>query len=536
MSTGFYPQSGASLGQPTRAVTKVVGIPAPVAGINAVDPLANVGPEFCLNSVNTLADGRTMLVRPGYQSYATTVGPGTGIRTIMPFAGATSAASRLFAVARNGIYNVTAGGAIGAADIALSNAAGTGWGVWTNFVLDNGAHYLFYADPTDGLFEYPSGGPWAATTGITGVNEANLVFVMQFKGRLWFAERNSARGWYLASGAVAGAATRFDFGNKFAHGGTLVGLYNWTVDGGEGVDDHLVAISSAGDVMVYKGSDPSSSATWDLVGQYYIGAVPAGFRIAQSQGGDLYMLSQYGVIPLTRLMQGTLVQQEQAQLSRNIAPLIASTMVQTRQSNGWELRNVPSANCFIVSTPTVVGQSELQYVLSTKTMGWTVWNDLPYLSGDVYLGDFYFGNDTNIVYKLTGNTENATAAGTGGTDIAWSLFTTFQDYGDVGNFHVPQFARVVFTGASVPGLAVSARFDYDLTTPPSAGAAGSISSALWDVALWDVAIWGGSIATYTRVFGLKGIGRAVALALGGNANTETGLVRIDLFASGGGPL
>lgn len=536
MSQGFYPQRGASLGTNQPAATKVVGIPAPIGGINAVDALASIDPKYCLNAVNLIADGRTMLVRPGYQEFATSVGNGNGVRTVMPFTGATAAANELFAVCQEGIYEITSGGAIGAASIALSNAASCGWGVWTNFVLDNGAHYLFYADPVDGLYQWISGGPWAAVTAITGVAETNLVFVTQFKGRLWFIEKDSARGWYLASGAVAGAATRFDFGNKFIHGGNLVGLYNWTVDGGEGVDDHLVAISSTGDVMVYKGTDPSSTATWDLVGQYYIGAVPAGFRVAAPQGGDLYMLSQYGVIPLTRLMQGTLVQQEQAQLSRNIAPLIASTMSTTRQTNGWEMRNIPSANVFIVATPEVASQDTLQYVLSTKTEGWTIWNDVPYYSGEVYLGDFYFGNNDATVYKLTGYTEGADSSGLNGTDIVWSLFTTFQDYGDVGNYHVPGFARVVFTAGAAPGLAISARFDYDMSSAPTSGSAASVVLALWDVALWDTALWGASTATFTRTFGLAGIGRTVALALGGSSNSEVGLVRMDLFAQGGGPL
>ncbi len=536
MSTGFVPQRGAALGTPTRPSTKVVGIPAPVSGINAVDPVANVPPEFCLSAINFIADGRTMLVRPGYQQFATSVGDGHGVRTVMPFIGATSSPNKLWAVCREGIYDITSGGAIGAASIALSAGTTTGYGVWSNFVLDNGAHYLFYADPTDGLFQYPSGGPWAQVTAITGVAETSLVFVMQFKGRLWFIEKDSARGWYLASGAVAGAATRFDFGNKFIHGGNLVGLYSWTVDGGEGVDDHLVAISSTGDVMVYKGDDPSSAATWTLVGQYYVGIVPTGFRVAAQQGGDLYLLSQYGVIPLTRLMRGVLVQEEQAQLSRNIAPLIADTMDSTRQSIGWEMKNVPDYNVFLVATPAVASETELQFCLSTRTQGWTLWNDLPYLTGEVYGGDFYFGDSNATVYKLVGGKDAVAAAGTGGIDINFSLLTTFQDYGDVGKYHRAQFIRTVFTVESLPGIAVSARYDYDMSGPPVAESAGAVSSALWDTAVWDVSIWGASTRTVTRTFGASGIGRAVAVSLGGNSNGETGLVRIDLFADGGGPL
>lgn len=533
---GYQPRRGASLGTPTEPTIKVVGIPAPIRGINAVDPMAGMDPGFCLNAINLLADGRTMRVRPGYQEHATSVGNGNGVRAILPFEDAASANNRLFAVCREGIYNITSGGAIGAADIALSNGANTGWGVWTNFVLDNGAHHLFYADSTDGLYQYTAAGGWAAVTGITGVTESTLSFVMQHKGRLWFAERDTARGWYLAAGAVAGAATRFDFGNKFNHGGTLVGLYSWSVDGGEGIDDHLVAISSGGDVMVYKGTDPSGATTWGLVGQYYVGAVPEGRRVAQPQGGDLYILSQYGVIPLTRLMQGAIVQQESAQLSRNIAPLVADQMAVTRQSFGWEMRNVPGDNAFLVARPAITGQPDMQFAMSTRTEGWTIWNDVPYIAGDVYRGNFYFGNSADTVYLLTGALDGVTVAGTGGNDIAWGLLTSYQEYGETGAHHRGQLVRVVLEAASAPGIEVDVRYDYDLSDPPTASGATAITQALWDTAVWDSAIWGSLLSTFSQTFGASGIGRAMAVAIGGQSNSETGLIRMDLFFDTGGPL
>lgn len=533
---GYQPRRGAALGTPTAPTIKVVGIPAPIRGINAVDPLAGMDPGFCLTALNLTADGRTMRVRPGYRQHATSVGDGNGVRAILPFEDASTANNRLFAVCREGIYNVTSGGVIGAAAIALSNGTNTGWGVWTNFVLDNGAHYLFYADTTDGLYQYTVAGGWAAVTGITGVAETDLSFVTQHKGRLWFAERGSARGWYLAAGAVAGAATRFDFGNKFNHGGTLVGLYSWSVDGGEGIDDHLVAISSGGDVMVYKGTDPSAASTWGLVGQYYVGAIPEGRRVAQPQGGDLYILSQYGVIPLTRLMQGAIVQQESAQLSRNIAPLVADAMVTSRVNYGWELRNVPGENVFLVARPTIVGQADLQFCMSTRTQGWTIWNDLPYISGDVYQGNFYFGNSTDVVYILDGPLDGVTAAGSGGSDISWGLLTSYQEYGETGAQHRGQLVRVVVEAAAIPGIELDVRYDYDLSDPPAATGAGPLVQGLWDTATWDTSIWGALLSTFTRTFGASGIGRAMAVAIGGQSNSETGLIRLDLFFDTGGPL
>lgn len=514
-------------GRPKPGTTKSAMVPAPGLGINATVPLATMEPQFCVNSVNLIPNGIGMRVRSGYSSFATDVDV-DGIRTVLPFDGAS--ANKLFAVGPNGIYDVTAGGAgPWVPEVALSGAPLAGWGMWTNFVSDAGSHYAFYADEADGLYRRQEGGTWAAVTDITGVSELNLVSVTQHQSRLWFVERGTASGWYLASGAISGAATKFNFGNKFRHGGFLVGLYPWTVDGGQGMDDHLVAISSGGDVMVYKGTDPSSATTWELVGQFYVGQLPVGRRVANNETGDLFILSQYGVIPLTRLMQGQLIQQEATQLSKNIAPIIADAMALTIDTRGWELRNVPGENVFLLARPNVTGFEHTQYALSTRTYGWTVFEGLPYQTGDVFEGGFYFGDDTGTLWLFDGNTDNDEA-------IAWSMVSAFSEAGEVGRYHRVHFMRPVFLAGGLPDASVEARFDYDLDLPVPISSNPPISGALWDVAVWDTAFWAGAGLVIQSVVGGAGIGRAMGIALSGTSETETTLLRIDMLYDTGGML
>ncbi len=507
--------------------TKVQVIPAPVGGIDSVSPLVATEPGYCLQAVNLVPVGQGMRVRSGYSSYATALTGTGGVRTVIPFAGATT--SKLFGVTSTTIWDITAGGAAVSALALSSSADPAGWGTWTNFVSDAGPHYAFYADEQNGLYRYEESGSWAAVADITGVAASDLVFTTQHQGRMWFAEKDSGNGWYLAAGAISGAATKFSFGNKFRHGGNLVGLYPWTVDGGEGLDDHLVAISSGGDVMVYKGIDPSSASTWELVGQYYVGALPAGRRIANNEGGDLYILSQYGVIPLTRLMQGQIVQQDASQLSRNISPLIAEAMALTRTSRGWEMRNVPSENVFLVSRPALTGFADLQFALSTHTNGWTTFNDLPYQTGDTWEGSFYFGDTDGTVWKLNGNADDGEA-------IMFALLTTFQEYGEVGLYSRVQFLRPVFRSDGAPSYAVEARYDYNVMPVLAPSATPVLSGSLWDVALWDVAVWSATGAVVQSVAGTYGIGRAMAMAMTGSSSTETLFIRSDIFFDSAGPL
>ncbi len=530
MVAGFGAPPGAKLWgpRPSPRTTKVQIVPAPVGGLNLVTPLAATEPAYCLVATNMVATGQGMRVRSGHSVYAEDV-DAAGIRTVIPFEGA--AESALFAVSPNGIYDVSAGGAgPWVADVSFpSSAEPAGWGTWTNFTADSGLHYAFYADEQNGLYRRLEGGAFAAVTDITGVAETSLVFVTQHMERVWMVEGGTALAWYLDAGSIAGPATSFNFGSKFAHGGTLVGLYSWTVDGGEGVDDHLVAIGSGGDVIIYKGTDPTSAATWSLVGQYYVGRLPAGRRIAQNEGGDLYILCQYGVIPLTRLLQGTLVQDAQAQLSRNISPLIAEAMSLTISSRGWEMRNVPSENAFLVARPAISGFENLQFALSSHTNGWTTFESLPYQTGDVWDGSFYIGGADGSVYLLDGNTDVGEA-------IPFGLLSSFQEYGETGLYHRIQFMRPVFRSTGSPAYTAEARYDYDDDPPTTSGAAPVISGSLWDVALWDTAVWTSSGSTVQSVVGGTGIGRAMAVALAGTSDSETLFIRTDIMFDSAGPL
>lgn len=528
MAGGFTKQRNKPWqGVPSPPTTLPALIPPPQGGISAVQPYAQMDPAYCISAINLIPDGSGMKVRTGYTGFASNLAG--SVRCIIPFIG--GAQDALFAVTEDGIIDITAGGAgPWSPDVTFGvSTTNTGWGVWTNFVSDAGTHYAFYADEENGLYRVQEGGTWAAVTDITGVSETELAFVTQHQSRVWFCQKGTAIGWYLASGAIAGAAIKFDFGNKFRHGGTLVGLYPWTVDGGEGIDDHLVAIGSGGDVMVYKGTDPSTASSWELVGQYYVGSLPAGRRVANNESGDLYILSQYGVIPLSRLITGQLVQQETTQLSRQIAPIVADAMKLTITFRGWELRNVPSENVFLLSRPDIPGFAPQQFVLSTRTNGWTIYNALPYQTGDTFDGVFYFGDSSGNVWTLTGSTDD-------GDNIVFALVTSFQDYGQPGIYHRAQFIRPVFLTNAPPAVTVRARYDYDLDVPDLTGTAPAVDGALWDVALWDQGLWIGSGVVTQSAAGASGIGRAVAVAMRGSGTSETLLIRIDILLDSGGPL
>lgn len=524
----------ASMLTPAPQRTVSIPIPAPNSGINRLDGLADMGPADSVQQFNLIPGQYGTRVRTGYREYCTNVG--TSVRTIIPYTGSVEAENALFAATPAGIYDVSSSGAAPVLTHAFGTTTGdAGWGIWTNYTTIGGS-FALYCDEVNGYMHYDeTTGLWT-DGGVTGVTNSQLVFVMIFKSRLWFIQRDTGDAWYLPVGSITGAATKFSFGNKFKHGGTLQALYNWTVDGGEGIDDYLVAISSGGDVVVYKGTDPATATDWFQHGTWFIGPPPVGRRIGGSFGGELYLLSSYGVLPLSKLLSGTLVQQDDILLSKRITPLINAEMVLTRQTRGWEIRLVPTETLLLVSAPKQASQPNIQFVQSLNTQGWAVYRDVPYLTGDSWEGNFYIGDDDGRVLVHAGDLDDVSLAEDTSVQIEWALNMAFQDPGPFGTFKRIQLIRPIFFAEQAPSYNVEARYDYNLSEAMGAIDAPDPSGAVWDVAIWDVSLWGGEFIVVQDLRGGSGMGRAISVALNGRSGSKTILIKFEVMYDTGGLL
>ena len=94
-----------------RAAANVVSLPAPVGGWNARDSLANMAPTDAVTLENYFPSVSNVNLRGGYERYAT--GLPDDVETLMTYSGATT--DKLFAISDGEVYDVTAGGAVGAA-------------------------------------------------------------------------------------------------------------------------------------------------------------------------------------------------------------------------------------------------------------------------------------------------------------------------------------------------------------------------------------------------------------------------------------
>lgn len=532
-----YPIGNTSARRPVQQqIAQTQPFPAPVGGVNAIDGLAMPLFQDAIYAFNMVPSQYGMKVRDGYQEWCTNVGTG-GVRTVIPYISTLSAEDKLFAAAEDGIYDVTASSITPSQVLAFPSADdNSGYGQYANFINLGGSKFILYCDESNGYQLYTQASDtWAAVAQgtaagqINGTDPGDFAFCMIWKSRVWFVQKDSGNAWYLPVGQVTGTVTRFDFANKFKQGGHLVGLWNWTVDGGEGVDDYLVAISSAGDVVVYKGTNPDSAATFDQKGVYYIGPTPAGRRCAGSFGGELYLLSSYGLVPISKLMSGQVVIDTSILVSRKITPLINIEMAQTRLERGWEVKLLPTQNLLMVSTPKEINFPYIQFVQSLDTRGWALYRDFPYDTGDSWNGVFYVGTADNRILIHSGPLDNVTLDDpSSGSEIEFSILTWYQDLQTPAQNKVTQFIRPTFITEKIPTYEILARYDYDLQEALAVPTPVTPTGYVWDVAVWDDALWGVGVVTSNRLSGGAGMGRSVAIALRGAAGAATTLIRFDL--------
>jgi hypothetical protein len=475
--------------------TKQVPLPAPAGGVNAASAATQMPETDALTLVNMIGGRLGVTSRLGYEQHL--AGLDGEVRTVIPFAGGATSDDRLFAATASGIYDVSTGASVQKVAFGITSDD-AGWGTFTT-IATVGGHFILYADEANGLFRYTqSTDTWAPVTDITGVAPGDVVFVTTWKNRVWLVKRGTGDAYFLDVGTIAGLARRHGFGNKFRAGGYLVGLWGWTRDGGAGVDDFLVAISSAGDVLVYQGSDPAVVGAFELTGDWTVGAVPAGRRIASDFGGDLLVLSTLGVVPMSRIITGTLGPDQYT--TQKIQPLFNAYAADRIALRGWSLRLHPEDNALLVNMPLLGGRYE-QFAMSLATGGWSLLSGVPSLSSEVWRGKLYFGTPDGRVCVARGGTDN-------GNPVEWWGQSSFQTAGILQRKRVTAIQPLLVSEGVKPGIEVAARFDFDTsliaTSPP---APDTSNLPKWGTARWNQARWpGGLVRLSTSTGGSGGFG------------------------------
>lgn len=465
-------------------------VPAPVKGWNTRDSLAEMDPLYAPTLDNWYPRSGQVILRGGSLDYAT--GMTGSAKSIFQYS-PTSGTKKLYASTNSGIYDVTAGGAVG----AVVKAATNGYINTVNFANSAGTNYLWCCNGTDTPF-YFDGAAWTNAT-ITGIaTPANLTFPVVFKHRIFAIEKNSMNLWYLPIDSIQGAAGQLPYGNIMKLGGSLVSATSWTLDAGDGPDDLLAVVSSEGQLAVYKGTDPSSASSWAIVGVWFVGR-PLGPRCFAPLGGDVLILTENGVFPLSKLLQSGNVNFASA-LSNKIQPTWTNQVWFTGIiAPGWDATVYPQFDALIINVPSTTATTAGQFVMNTVTGAWCSFSSWDYTSAIVYQGQFYFATATG---KLVQAWDNANVlVNDNSNDIVATAVCAYNYFGNKTLLKKIELFRnlLTYNGAIQVSWAVSAdyqRVNFSSMVPRGVSQAGS----LWDTVLWDTHYWAtlGQLSKYWR--------------------------------------
>lgn len=482
-------QSRAARAQKSRSIPR--SLPAPIGGWNARDSLADMDPRDAVSLINMFPSLTSVACRSGYTQFATGF-PGQ-VETVMAYNGSTT--NKLIGISNGSVYDATAGGAVGAA--AVSGLTNSRW-QYTNLATAGG-NYIEMCNGVDGVYTF-DGTSWVNQTGsITGVGPgtATLNNINQHKNRLWFCDSSTLKAWYLPTASITGAANSLDLSEFAPRGGFLMAMATWTVDGGVGMDDLAVFITNRGDVIVYRGTDPSSASTWALVGVYQIGA-PIGRRCFMKWKGDLLVITTDGLVPLSQALLYGRINSKFALTDKILSKMTAA--VQSYQGNfGWQIMSYPKQQMLILNIPVTTGNGQQQYVMNTISGAWCSFQGWNANCWELYVDDIYFGGNTYIAKAWNTSSDNGSA-------IFVDALQAFSYFGNEGQVKRFTMMRPTFYINSSQTINANINIDFDQSAPSSSVGTTTFSGSTWDSGVWDTALWTDTLSLSNQWQGTTGVG------------------------------
>lgn len=479
--------------------------PAPIKGWDAISPVAAMEPEYAVTLDNWVPRTGYCELRGGYNPWSQGLGVGTtpSVNTLMAYR-PPNADEALFAASGQFIYNVSN---YGPYTVEVASRLSDRW-QHINFTPGGGASsYLLCVNGIDPCLAY-NGTNWFIPA-ITGVSSTTLINIQSFKRRIWFVQKNSSKAWFLDTDAIQGAATALNLGPFMTKGGYLVAIATWTLDGGQGPDDYIVFITSSGQYIVYKGTDPTNANAWDLVGTFDVVA-PIGSRCFTRFGADNLVITTQGVLPLSQALPFDPAATRSVAITNRIQNAMLEAAQAYKNFFGWQIISFPQQGLLVLNVPTQQENSAVQYVQNTITGAWCSFSGWNATCFEVFNGSLYFGGvngSVNLAY---------TGPNDGGEAIESRMNCAFNYFDEPGRLKNPGMVRPFFVadGKLIPTIVIDA--DFETTLSPTTTVVGLSSGYLWDTALWDVALWGTNTIKVINWLSANALGTALSINMGIN--------------------
>ena len=507
---------------PRQQAAQTVTVAAPIGGWNARDALGAMDPLDAVTLQNFWPGTNSVILRNGYTKHAT--GLPAEVQTLMAYSSGTS--NKLFAVSDGKIYDATNTGAVGAAAVSgLTNSKFQ----YTN-ITTPAASYLMAVNGADKLRTF-DGSAWhtdgdGSPYDITNIDTATVSNITLFKNRIWLTTNNTLKVWYLPVNSIGGAAVALDMTSIFQLGGYIMAGMTWTLDAGYGVDDYLVFITSNGEALVWRLTDPTTPTGISQIGLYKIGA-PIGRRCYTKFGGDLLVITQDGVVPMSGSLQSSRLD-PRVSITNKIQYAMSSAISTYGANFGWQLLYYPKENQLILNVPISEGTQQ-QYVMNNITKSWCNFTGWAANCWELHIDDPYFGGNGYVAKAWNGNTDDT-------SNIDGFSLQSFQSYGTALQKQCKMIRYHLQTNGT-PSIFGNVNVDYNLADESAQLNFSTSVYGLWNSGLWDSAIWGAGLVPSADWQGATNIGYTFApLIKTATQGIQLQWVATDLVFEGGGVL
>ena len=517
----------------------------PVGGLNLIASTVNFPETDAYLVDNIIVRPFGCEIRKGWKQWYPVANAFAGtVRTVMAFVAANPSNNKLWcSPSTNGqIYDITSPN-VAPSSVLTPTGTPTTLGLWysVQFVTPAAAFLCAVAEGS-GYYIYSVSGGWAAQAltfpGGDSSTVADLSFVFTWKNRVWFLRRNSSIAYYLPVNSISGTLASFDFGPQLLHGGYLQWAASWTYDSGSGIDDSLIICSNAGDLLLWEGTDPSSSNTFALKGTWYVGRQPVGRRNFCQHGGNTLILSEYGITSIADLVAGRLHTSGIAQgLAYKVNTRLARLVSQYLTNEYWFMLTFPTEEILTVGTPYTDAQLGIRqsYCMNSITQAWSTFSNLDMLCGTVYDGQYIFGTRTGMVGSALVGVRDGDSSDslTVGTEVTARIQTGFHNLGSPTMNK--RLLRTKFYGLAegLPAVYVVFKDEYDLNELLNVSSPIPTGKSIWDTAKWDETKWDLQRGSFKRWIGVAAVGKKLSMQCAVRGAGETLLTDYEvLFEEG----
>ncbi|MEZ5781815.1 MAG: hypothetical protein R3D70_09320 [Rhizobiaceae bacterium] len=341
-------------------------------------------------------------------------------------------------------------------------------------------------------------------------------------------KKESLTVYYLPVNSIGGALASFNLAGVFSKGGEVLFTAPWSVNTGAGMDNALAIFSTAGEIAVYTGSNPSDPADWALLAVYEI-SKPLGQRGVMRAGGDVLIATQEGLVALSSVLEKDAAALSLTAVSANIEP-DWRTEALDRLFLPWEVAKWTRKNMAIVSLPTSSEEvtSHFCFVVNLKTGAWAKYTGMDTRCLEIFNDWAFYGTGDGRVMQMEIGGDDA-------GDIYYpTLVFNWNPLDALGVYKTIMQARATYITSTEIDPQISCSTDYAiaLPNPPNAPVVTAIDS-VWDVGKWDQAVWDvgankQKFSTDWVSIGQSGYSHALQIqhACSGNVQTTGELVEI----------